>query len=878
MSSISMIEQYRRIKKSYPDTLLFFRLGDFYELFQDDAYIASRELQITLTSKEIGKNTRIPMAGIPYHAAENYIPRLLEKGYKIAICEQLEDPKLAKGLVKRDVVKIITPGTNFISLESDNSNYIASVIRDEKLGFGISFIDISTGEFYTNQFPIRDWEVFLESLLKLNISELVVPRDSNPFDFLQEEMKRNWIISEFDSEYFDYYLAYEKLLSLYNLQNLTSFGIEDMPLAIESAGAILAYLEYTQKTLPNHIMPVKVYNPSKYMWIDHRAIESLELLKSTNNSSKFTLYSAINYTITPMGSRLLKSWIIYPLIDVDSIEERLDGVEELFNSQNYCEKIRERLKDIEDFERIIGRLSCGIGNARDLIALKNSLRNAMSLKEIFTPKAKVLRDIWNRIKDFTTLIELIEKAIVNEPPLTVTEGGIIRDGFNKEVDELRDILHNSNRWLAQFEAREKERTGIKSLKVSYNKVFGYYIEVTKSNLSLVPNDYIRRQTLVNAERFITEELKAFEDRILGADEKLNTLEYDIFLQLRDTAGKWIKDIQETSSAIATLDVLQSFAYVSRINSYTRPTLGNDFRIEIKDGRHPVVERSLEHTFIPNDAYLDREEHQIILITGPNMAGKSTYMRQVGLIVIMAQMGCFVPAEKAHIGIVDRLFTRIGAQDYLSLNQSTFMVEMEETAKILNNITPRSLIVFDEVGRGTSTYDGMSLAWALVEYLGTTNDRPRTLFATHYHELTALESQIYGVKNYTVAVQEKEDHVTFLYKVRKGSADKSYGIYVAKLAGLPKSIIERATKILKTLETTNKKESLPKKKAIQPPLFTIIEHPIIEELRHTHVELLSPIDALLKISEWSKALKEEDSEQDKKITTRRNSTHSSRRGS
>ncbi|MGC9064190.1 MAG: DNA mismatch repair protein MutS, partial [bacterium] len=483
MSSISMIEQYRRIKKSYPDTLLFFRLGDFYELFQDDAYIASRELQITLTSKEIGKNTRIPMAGIPYHAAENYIPRLLEKGYKIAICEQLEDPKLAKGLVKRDVVKIITPGTNFISLESDNNNYIASVIRDEKLGFGISFIDISTGEFYTNQFPIRDWEVFLESLLKLNISELVVPRDSNPFDFLQEEMKRNWIISEFDSEYFDYYLAYEKLLSLYNLQNLTSFGIEDMPLAIESAGAILAYLEYTQKTLPNHIMPVKVYNPSKYMWIDHRAIESLELLKSTNNSSKFTLYSAINYTITPMGSRLLKSWIIYPLIDVDSIEERLDGVEELFNSQNYCEKIRERLKDIEDFERIIGRLSCGIGNARDLIALKNSLRNAMSLKEIFTPKAKVLRDIWNRIKDFTTLIELIEKAIVNEPPLTVTEGGIIRDGFNKEVDELRDILHNSNRWLAQFEAREKERTGIKSLKVSYNKVFGYYIEVTKSNLS-----------------------------------------------------------------------------------------------------------------------------------------------------------------------------------------------------------------------------------------------------------------------------------------------------------------------------------------------------------------------------------------------------------
>jgi DNA mismatch repair protein MutS len=579
-----------------------------------------------------------------------------------------------------------------------------------------------------------------------------------------------------------------------------------------------------------------------------------------------------------MGSRLLKNWIIYPLIDVDSIQERLNGVEELFDNQIYCDKIREQLKDIGDFERIIGRLSCGVGNARDLIALKNSLKNALVLKNIFTPKMKILRDIWDNIKDFTPLIELIERAVVDDPPVTITEGGIIKDGFNSDIDELRDILHNSSRWLGQFEAKEKERTGIKSLKVSYNKIFGYYIEVTKPNLPLIPENYIRKQTLVNAERFITEELKTFEEKVLGADERLKSLEYNLFLQLRDEAGKWIKEIQQTSSAIATLDVLQSFAYVSRLSNYTRPVIANDSEIEIKNGRHPVVEKSLDHTFIPNDTYLDRQDYQILLITGPNMAGKSTYMRQVGLIVIMAQIGCFVPAEKAHIGIVDRIFTRIGAQDYLSLNQSTFMVEMEETARILNNITPRSLIIFDEVGRGTSTYDGMSLAWALVEYLGNMRDKPRTLFATHYHELTTLESQISGVKNYTVAVNEKGDHITFLYKVKRGSADKSYGIYVAKLAGIPSSVIGRANEILNALETTDKKDVLPKKKVIQPPLFTITEHPIIGELRNIDVELLSPIDALLKISEWSKTLKEDTSEQDKKITPKRHPTHSSRRGS
>jgi len=874
-----MIEQYRKIKKNYPDALIFFRLGDFYELFQDDAYTASRELQITLTSKEIGRNIRIPMAGIPYHAVDNYIPKLLEKGYKVAICEQLEDPKLAKGLVKRDVVKIITPGTNFIFLDSENNNYIASIVKDEKLGFGLSFIDLSTGEFYANQFSMKDWELLLEGLLKLNISELVIPREDDPFDFLQEEIPKNWTTSEFESEYFDYHLAYERLINLYNTQNLIPFGIEDMPLAIKTAGALLAYLEYTQKSLPNHIMPIRIYNLSRYMSIDHKAIDSLELLKNTiDRSSKFTLYSTINYTITPMGSRLLKNWLIYPIIDIDAIDERLDGVEELFNNQIYYEKIRERLKDIGDFERIIGRLSCGVGNARDMLALKNSLKNAMSLKNIFVPKTKILRDIWDKIRDFTPLIELIEKAIWDDPPVALTEGGIIKNGFNSDIDELRDILNNSNKWLAQFEAKEKERTGIKSLKVSYNKVFGYYIEVTKSNLRLVPEDYIRKQTLVNAERFITEDLKIFEEKFIGADEKLKSLEYSIFLQLRDEAGNGIKDIQQTSSAIATLDVLQSFAYVSRLNNYKRPIVSQDFKIEIKNGRHPVLEKSLDHTFIPNDTYLDREDDQILLITGPNMAGKSTYMRQVGLIVIMAQMGCFVPAEKAYIGIVDKLFTRIGAQDYLSLHQSTFMVEMEETARILNNITPRSLVIFDEVGRGTSTYDGMSLAWALVEYLGNNKMKPLTLFATHYHELTALENQLPGVKNYTVAVQEKGEHITFLYKVKRGSADKSYGIYVAKLAGIPNSVIGRATEILRTLEGLDKKEPLPKKKVIQSPLFHITEHPIIEELKNIDVELLSPIDALLRISEWSKTLKEETGEQDKKATPKRHPTHSSRRGS
>lgn len=871
-----MIEQYRRIKKRYPDVLLFFRLGDFYELFQDDAYIASRELQITLTSKEVSRNNRIPMAGIPYHAVENYIPKLLEKGYKVAICEQLEDPKFAKGLVKRDVVKIITPGTNFISLEAESNNYIACVVRDEKIGFGLSFIDLSTGEFYTNQFSYKDWEIFLEGLLKLPISEIVVKRGEDPFDFVKDTSFKRWTVSEFDSEFFDYNLAYNRLLELYKVQNLSSFGIEGLELSIIASGGLLAYLEYTQKSVPAHIMPIRLYNPARYMIIDYRASENLELLKNViDRTSKFTLYSTLNYTVTPMGARLLKNWISYPLIDVGLINERLDGVEELFNSYVETERIRENLKGIGDFERIIGRLSCGIGNARDLLALKNSLKSAMGLKGILEPKSNILKDVWKSIKDFSPLVELLERAIVDDPPTTVTDGGIIRDGFDPEIDQLRDILHNSNKWLMQFEAKEKERTGIKSLKVGFNKVFGYYIEVTKPNLHLVPQEYIRKQTLVNAERFITEELKSFEEKILGADEKLKSMEYELFIKLRDTAGKWIKDIQETARGIAILDVLQSFSYASRINNYTRPVLSEDFKIEIRNGRHPVLERTLEYTFVPNDTYLDRETHQIILITGPNMAGKSTYMRQVGLIVIMAQMGCFVPADKAHIGIVDKIFARIGAQDYLSLHQSTFMVEMEETARILNNLSPRSLIIFDEVGRGTSTYDGMSLAWALVEYLANHKDKPRTLFATHYHELTALEEQLDSVKNYTVAVDEKEDYITFLYKVKRGSADKSYGIYVAKLAGISMPVIKRAEEILKMLENSEEKKSPPKRKVIQPPLFAIVEHPIIEELKNLDIDILSPLDALLKISDWVKMVKEESDGKGKKASPKRRSTYSSR---
>ncbi|HHV80119.1 TPA: DNA mismatch repair protein MutS [bacterium] len=871
-----MIEQYRRIKKRYPDVLLFFRLGDFYELFQDDAYIASRELQITLTSKEVSRNNRIPMAGIPYHAAENYIPKLLEKGYKVAICEQLEDPRLAKGLVKRDVVKIITPGTSFISLDAESNNYIASVVKDEKTGFGLSFIDLSTGEFYTNQFLYKDWEIFLEGLLKLPISEIVIKRGEDPFDFLKDISFKKWIISEFDSEFFDYNLSYNRLLELYNVQNLSPFGIEGLTLAIIASGVLLAYLEYTQKAIPAHIMPVRVYNPERYMLIDHRAGESLELLKNTiDRTGKFTLYSTLNYTVTPMGARLLKNWISYPLIDTGPINDRLDGVEELLNSYVETEKIRGTLKNIGDFERITGRLSCGVGNARDLLALKDSLKSAMSIKSVFEPESKILRDVWGNIKDFSPLTDLLERAIVDDPPVTITDGGIIKDGFDPEIDQLRDILHNSNKWLSQFEAREKERTGIKSLKVSFNRVFGYYIEVTKSNLHLVPQDYIRKQTLVNAERFITEELKNFEEKVLGADEKLKSLEYELFVKLRDTAGEWIKDIQKTAGGIAILDVLQSFAYASRINNYTRPVLSEDSKIEIKNGRHPVLEKSLEHTFVPNDTYLDRESHQIMLITGPNMAGKSTYMRQVGLIVIMAQMGCFVPADRANIGIVDKIFTRIGAQDYLSLHQSTFMVEMEETARILNNLTPRSLIIFDEVGRGTSTYDGMSLAWALVEYLANHKDKPRTLFATHYHELTALEDQLDSVKNYTVAVEEKEEYVTFLYKVKRGSADRSYGIYVARLAGITMPVIKRAEEILRMLENSEERKSPPRKKVIQPPLFAIAEHPIIEELKNLDVDLLSPLDALLKISEWVKIVKEESGGKGKKTSPKRRSAYSSR---
>ncbi len=854
-----MMQRYLETKKEYQDCILFYRLGDFYEMFFDDAITASRELELTLTGKDCGQEERAPMCGVPHHAAEIYISRLIAKGYKVAICEQLEDPKKAKGIVKRGVIRVVTPGTLVDSnmLEERKNNYIMSIYKTG-IYYGISICDISTGEFYSAE--IKDnynFPMLLDEIARYTPSELVV---NSMMADCQEEMDKikerfeNIYVTKFNDKFFNPELNNINLR--FNIVDNNGRKIEDISgnkLVISSINALIEYIEETQKTSLDHINKITVYQISKYMALDINARRNLEITeKMRDKSKKGTLLWVLDKTSTSMGGRLLRRWLSDPLVDVKEINKRLDAVEELKDNIILRGDVVENLKKVYDIERLTGKMAYGNANARDMITLKNSLFKLPDVKKILADcKSELLKELYENLDELQDIYGLIEKAIVDDPPMTITDGGIIKIGYDPEIDKLKTAQTEGKNWLIKLEADEKEKTGIKNLKVGFNKVFGYYLEVTKSNLNLVPERYIRKQTLTNAERYITEELKNLENQILGAEEKVVNLEYDAFTNIRQEIAKNVVRLQTTSEVVSTLDVLSSFATVAEDMNYSKPNVNGFGVIDIKNGRHPVIEKILgTGSFIENDTHLDKDENRLAIITGPNMAGKSTYMRQVALITLMAQVGSFVPAESATIGVVDKIFTRVGASDDLSMGQSTFMVEMMEVASILKEATPNSLVILDEIGRGTSTYDGLSIAWAVAEYIADKEKcGAKTLFATHYHELTELEEKIEGVKNYSIAVKEKGEDIIFLRKIVRGGTDESYGIHVAKLAGVPKDVTNKANKILQSIERKNvltgKKEEKKDKKQVEGQ-FDMYNYKLAEiahEIDKINLNELTPIDAL-----------------------------------
>ncbi|HBM16999.1 MAG TPA: DNA mismatch repair protein MutS [Lentisphaeria bacterium] len=805
-----MMRQYMDVKKSIPaDAILLFRLGDFYEMFFDDALRASRLLDITLTKRHL-----VPMCGIPFHALDNYLPKLAQSNVKIAIADQVEDPKLAKGIVKREVTRIITPGTlvDSATLVPAQSNFLASVCL-AKNKYGLAYLDVSTGNFKITE--LDSVEELSNELSRLQAKEILVSEAA----FNEWKTQDTRIVSDtsvfwtyLEEDCFDLSSCESYLKAHFSVATLESFGCEGLVAAIPAAGAALNYAIENLKHDARYLNSIKYYNTRDFMLLDNATRRNLELLESTRGLKDGVLINVVDDTRTSMGARLLREWIVQPLYSKERINQRLESVSSLKDEALTLAELQETLCAVKDLERIIARINIGSSNARDLMALASSLEVLPGLKSILQSYSNVslIEELNKQIKLFPEITELISKAILEEPPLTITEGGMIKDSYNTELDEFRSSSREGKNWIAALQAKEQERTGIKSLKIRFNNVFGYYIEITKSNLQSVPQDYIRKQTMVNAERFITPELKEVENKVLGADDKAKALEYEIFQQIREKCASYTKEIRETAQAIAAIDVLSSFAEVARKNDYRRPTITNDDTIKIVGGRHPVVESLLkDERFVSNDTLLNNRDNNIIIITGPNMAGKSTYIRQVALIVLMAQMGSFVPAEQAEIGIVDRIFTRVGASDDLAKGQSTFMVEMVETANILNNATSKSLVILDEIGRGTSTFDGLSIAWSVAEYIhNSPHARAKTLFATHYHELTELAMTCSGVKNYNVAVKEYGDKVIFLRQIIPGAADKSYGIYVAKLAGLPEKVISRAKEILENLENNAVKEGQP----------------------------------------------------------------------
>ena len=852
-----MMQSYLNTKEQYKDCMLFYRLGDFYEMFFDDAIVASRELEITLTSRACGLEEKAPMCGVPHHSVDMYISRLIAKGYKVAICEQLEDPKTAKGIVKRDVIRVVTPGTVIETnmLEEKKNNYIMSIVK-KGLYYGLAICDISTGDFYATQIKLADnnFEKLLDEYARYSPAEIVVNtamgNSEKELNILKD--RNNTFITVRDDSNFE---ENDKLiLNLYTVVDgfeKVKDSLENDVLVVTAINGLLNYFTETQKVKLDHINKIQVYEVKKYMALDINARRSLELTeRMRDKSKKGTLLGVLDKTSTSMGGRLLRRWINDPLLDIKEINERLESVKEFKDNMMLRGDVIDVLKKVYDIERLAGKIAYGNVNARELISLKNSLSHLPELKQILSmANSEMLKKLYDKLDELKDIYSLIDRAIVEEPPISVKEGGIIKKGFNPEIDEYRNASTEGKNWIIELEVKEKERTGIKNLKVGYTRVFGYYIEITKSFLKQVPENYIRKQTLTGAERFITEELKEIEDKILGSEEKVVNLEYEEFTKIRNEIASNIERLQTTANAVANIDVLSNFATVAENNNYVCPEINEGNILDIKGGRHPVIEKMVDDgIFVENDTYLDCDKTRVAIITGPNMAGKSTYMRQVAIITLMAQIGCFVPAESATIGIVDKIFTRVGASDDLSSGQSTFMVEMNEVSNILKNATPKSLVILDEIGRGTSTYDGLSIAWAVAEYIADNEQIGcKTLFATHYHELLELEEKVEGIKNYHIAVKEKGEDVIFLRKILEGGTDESYGIHVAKLAGVPKNVVTKANKILRSLEKggVKIKEEPEAKKQVegQFDLFNLKLADISHELDKINVNELTPIDAL-----------------------------------
>jgi len=864
-----MMKQYLKTKEEYKDCILFYRLGDFYEMFFEDAKTASKELELTLTGKNCGLEERAPMCGVPYHAVEGYLSKLVSKGYKVAICEQMEDPALTKGLVKREVVRIVTPGTNLSvqDLDESKNNYIMSIVYVSDQ-FGISFADVTTGDYFVTE--VDSARKLIDEIHKFVPREVICNEaflmSGIELDKLKEQL--GFTMYSLENWYFDDELCKKELLDHFQVKSLEGLGISDFACGVIAAGSLLRYLVETQKTSLSHISKIQPYISGNFMVIDSFSRRNLELMETLREKQKKgSLLWVLDKTKTAMGARTLRSYLEQPLIDRREIEMRLAAIEELNSQIITREELREYLTPIYDLERLIGRVSYQTVNPRDFIAFKNSLTMIPPIRLLLQDmQSPLLKEIYEEMDPLEDLEELLEQSIQEDPPISIREGNMIKDGYNEEADKLRTAKTEGKSWLAEIETKERKRTGIKNLRIKFNKVFGYYLEVTNSYKELVPEDYIRKQTLSNAERYITEELKQLEDKMLGAEEKLTALEYELFCEIREKIASQVLRIQKTAKALAKLDVFTNLAYVGDKNNYVKPKINEKGIIDIKDGRHPVVEQMIpNHLFIANDTYLDNDKNRVSIITGPNMAGKSTYMRQTALIVLMAQIGSFVPAKSANIGIVDRIFTRVGASDDLASGQSTFMVEMNEVSNILRNATSKSLLVLDEIGRGTSTFDGLSIAWAVIEHI---SDKKllgaKTLFATHYHELTELEGTLDGVNNYCIAVKEKGDDIVFLRKIVKGGADKSYGIQVAKLAGVPESVLVRAKELVEELsqadisvkakniametQAKSKQKNKPKKydevDLEQISLYeTVKNDDVVKELEELDISNMTPMDAL-----------------------------------
>ncbi len=861
-----MMQQYLETKKEYQDCILFYRLGDFYEMFYEDALTASKELEITLTGKNCGQEEKAPMCGVPYHAVEGYLNKLVSKGYKVAICEQMEDPKLAKGIVKREVVRIVTPGTNMDiqAMEAGKNNYLMSVACFQGKS-GISIADVTTGDYYLTE--VDDNKKLLDEINKYMPSEIIC-NDAfmvSGIDIQDMKTRLGITIYSLEAHFYDEDRCRKCLLKHFHVSTLQGMGIEDFPAGLIAAGALLQYLYDTQKNEISHFTHLYPYLTSRYMLLDSSTRRNLELTETLREKQKRgSLLWVLDKTKTAMGARCMRQYIEQPLIDKKQIEKRLDAVEALCKKPMIRDEIREYLNPVYDLERLLGKICFKTANPRDLIAFGNSLKMLPHIKTILKDfEGGVLSEINESMDGLEDICTLIGSSIIEDPPISIRDGGIIKAGFDETIDNLRNAKTEGKNWLMELEEKDRERTGIKNLRIKYNKVFGYYFEVTNSYQNLVPDDYIRKQTLANAERYTNQRLKELEDSILNAEDKLSTLEYDMFCKVRDAVAMQIERIQKTAKAVAMLDVFASFSVVAERNHYVRPVINEKGVIDIKAGRHPVVEQMIDSDmFISNDTYLDNHKYCVSIITGPNMAGKSTYMRQTALIVLMAQTGCYVPADTANIGIVDRIFTRVGASDDLASGQSTFMVEMNEVANILRNATSNSLLILDEIGRGTSTFDGLSIAWAVIEHISNKKLLgAKTLFATHYHELTELEGKMSNVNNYCIAVKEKGDDIVFLRKIIKGGADKSYGIQVARLAGVPDMVIDRAKEIVEQLsdndilekvqsiavdhrDTKHKPVKYDEVNLSQMSLFdTVKDEDVIKELKEIDISNLTPLDAL-----------------------------------